>query len=213
MTILFAWDFNGVLEKDCKKATIEVTNRALEEFGKPLMSEGKFQEMYGRPWIDFFKEMSPDSDDSEIDAMNARAYEISINEKPFLKFIQPMDNAAEVLSYIKGRGCKNIVVSNNSHESLLILTDSVGLTEFFDERVATDDFESDSRKDKSDAIIEYVKGKDIDKIVVIGDHPHDIEEGKKVGAVTYLFSHTGEFPDVDADYKISDLREVLKELI
>ena len=86
MTILFAWDFNGVLEKDCKKATIDITNRALKAFGKRAMSEAKFEEMYGRPWIDFFQEMCPDSSDSEIDAINERAYKIAVNEKPFLKF-------------------------------------------------------------------------------------------------------------------------------
>lgn len=36
--------------------------------------------------------------------------------------------------------------------------------------------------------------------------------GQSIGAITYLFSSRGVFPEIEADHKISDIREILREL-
>lgn len=208
---LFIWDFHGVLEKNTERAAKEITNRVLEEFNVPnRASDDDIERMYGLQWINYFKELSPDSDEKELEAMNARAYEISQTEKPFLNYIEPMDFADEVLDAINKKGNVNILLSNCSQKSIDIFADSVKITSFFSKVMGIDNFEE--RRTKAEIIKELVKSDDFEKTIVIDDHPDGIKAGNEVNATTYLFSRKGKFPEADAHFKISDLREVLKEV-
>ena len=59
-----------------------------------------------------------------------------------------------------------------------------------------------------------MNGKNFEKIVVVGDSPDDIELASVAkNSVSYLYAHPWKkFRGDKADYKINDLREVLKEL-
>ena len=68
---------------------------------------------------------------------------------------------------------------------------------------------------KSEFLKDFLQSKAYQKIVVIGDKESDVRAGKNCKATTYLFTDS----EVDknsnntkADYIISDLRKVLKEL-
>ena len=210
---LFVWDFHGVLEKDNILAVIEITDRVLEEFGFPgRLARADYEKLYGQRWMDYFKKAVPEADEELIQAMTKRAFEISGNEKSFLKYIKQMDYAEEVLNAIRAKGSMNVVLSNSPPKFLLAFTESVKLTHLFDSRIGVDNHGTARFTPKADAIKRFCKGKKFDKVVVIGDHPDDIKAGHEVGATTYLFSQTGNFPDIYANHKITDLREVLKEL-
>ena len=60
--------------------------------------------------------------------------------------------------------------------------------------------------------IEFLEGKRYDQLIAIGDRETDIEAGKIIGAVTYLYSHSTPNKNIKADYHITDLRKVLKEI-
>lgn len=212
---LFVWDFHGVLEKGNEFSVKEVTNRVLKEFNIPRrLSDEDLTRLYGQKWIDYFRELSPNSSEEELEAMTTRAFEISRKEKPFLKYIKPMDNAEEVLRKIKERGGTNIVLSNSSQIGIVNFTNSVGLTYLFDTHIGIDNHleKEIELKTKAQAIRDHINGKNVEKIVVIGDHPKDIETGHEVNAITYLFSETENFPEADAHFRITDLRGLLKEL-
>lgn len=208
---LFVWDFHGVLEKNTIFAAKEITNRVLEEFNIPnRLTDEDTERLYGQQWIDYFREFAPDSPNEDHEKMNERAYEISNKEQVFRKYIQPQDHAKEVLTKIKNSGAINLLISNSSQKSIDIFADAVNLTNYFHNIIGVDNYTI--RITKAQAIKDYIKDKDISKIIVIGDHPHDILTGHEVQATTYLFSRNGKFPKANANYEITNLKEILKEI-
>jgi len=209
MAILFAWDFHGVLEKDNEHAVVERTNLTLKEFGYDLQLTLKdILPFYGMKWGDYYRHFIPGISDEKV--MQMVDWGIKTSKSSIEKFIKPNDFAAEVLDKINKKGHTNIVVSNTNPESIIFFTDAVKLTNYFEKIIGLDKHLQPDSKSKSEAILEYEQGK-FDKIIVIGDHEKDIEEGKKAGAITYLY--TKKDPNtiqIQADHIITDLREVLK---
>jgi len=212
MTKLFVWDFHGVLEKGNLAGAKYVTNKVLDEFGARRLTDEEYRGLYGLNWTLYFKKAAPESSDEIVEKMRLRAYRISAEEQVIKKHIQQMDYAPVVLDKIRAEGNLNILLSNSSPKSLVYFTDAVGLTDYFDHFIGVDRDDAKERKTKKQALEEFLDGKEFEKVIVIGDHPFDIMAGNSVNAITYLFSYDKIFPEVKANYKISDLREVLKEL-
>lgn len=209
---LFVWDFHGVLEKDNEYSVVEICNKVLEKFNvNKRISLEETKRLYGLKWGDYFRYCNPDAENDTIKEMVSYAVEVGLNEKNPLKYIKPMDNAHFVLKTIKERGHFNLVISNSSQESLKFFLDSVDITHLVDEYIGVDGHVEFSEENGKTAILKkYVEGNDFEKIIKIGDIEADIETGIECGAVTYLFSK--ERKNTKADYIISDLREVLKEI-
>lgn len=209
---LFVWDFHGVLEKDNEHAVVEVTNQVLEEFKQEArLSLELCQKLYGEKWSEFFRELCPKADQNLIVSMVNRGVEITNTTDIVYKHTKPTDFVHEVLKKIKKSGHENIILSNAEPEALKKYLDSVKITHLINNIMGTDSHRGSSNT-KLNLLKEFLQGKKYDKIIAIGDKEWDIELGKNIGAVTYLFSKTGNFPETDADYKTKDLREVLKEI-
>ena len=214
MRKLFVWDFHGVLEKGNEYAVVEVTNQVLEEFEADARLDIELcRKLYGRKWHKFFRLLCPDADEETIIAMVDRGVDISRITDVISKYIKPMDYAKEVLSKIKKAGHDNIIVSNTEPDVLKRYLDAVEIKSLVMHDMGADSHKDVSGKNSKIGLLkEFLKSKDYDEIISIGDLDTDIELGKSIGATTYLFSQTGKFSEIDAHYKISDLREVLKEL-
>jgi phosphoglycolate phosphatase-like HAD superfamily hydrolase len=212
--ILFVWDFHGVLEKGNEYALQEVINQVLEEFKfKRRAAIEEILLLAGKSWKDHYRHFLPGVSDEILSSMANRSNELGMPAAK--KFTRPNDFAADVLSQITGHGSKSIVISHTQKDAVKFFTDLVGITEFVDAHFATDlqDNNSTIAEAKIAAINKYMKGRNFDKIVFVGDSEHDIEAGLSVGAVTYLFSTDMKRASrTKAHHVISDLREVLKEL-
>ncbi|MBT3985848.1 HAD-IA family hydrolase [archaeon] len=211
MTILFAWDFHGVLEKDTEYAVVERTNLTLKEFGYDLeLSLEDLRPFYGMKWGDYYKHFIPGISEEKVREMVDWA--VKTSQESINKFIKPNDHAAEVLDTLNKKGNTNILISNTNPEAIFWFTDSVKLTDFFEKIIGLDKHLEKETKSKSEAILEFKEQKNFEKIVVIGDHEKDIEEGIKVGAITYLFTKKDPSTiQTKADHIITDLREVFNE--
>jgi len=212
---LFVWDFHGVLEKGNEFAVQEVCNKALEEFGvKRKVTVRECLNLYGKKWADYFRHFAPHLGKEDVHKMVDRAVEIGLKEKIPFKYIKPMDYAHEVLKSIAKRGHMNIIISNSSPESLDMFLISVNMSNSFNHKFGADGHRKNAHENNSKEVWlrNFLKENKFDKIIVIDDFPAGIEMGKNISATTYLFSRTGNFPKANADYKISDLREVLKEV-
>jgi len=74
MTILFAWDFHGVLEQGNELAVLKVTNQSLREHGYEDQATLKdIKRLYGLPWRDYFRQLVPNVTEDKVEK-RARAY-------------------------------------------------------------------------------------------------------------------------------------------
>ena len=209
---LFIWDFHGTLEQGNENTTIEISNSILNNFGyKERLTASQCSKLYGKKWFEFFKYLLPNEPLSRHLELQKACFSYStLHPEIIVKYIKPTDYAIEVLDIIK-RKHDQILVSNTKPESLDIFMDSVGISHFFPAGKA---FASDSHTNNSSKysiIKKFLENNTFDEIYTIGDSPEDVELGKKVDAITFLYSHPGQkYKNCEPHYKIRDLREILK---
>lgn len=206
-SILFVWDFHGVLEKDNELAVHDVTNRVLEEFGyEARASRDDILGMYGLPWGEYFRLLVPGIKEEPVREMVRRCRELG--RPAAVRYCRPREYALETLKKISEEGHTNVVVSNTARDDLRFFMDIVGVTPFIDEAVGI----SRMSASKTDIIKDYASKKVYRRIVIIGDTEKDVEAGLTNGAMTYLFNLKDKRGQTKAHRVITDLREVLREL-
>ena len=218
---LFVWDFHGTLEKGNVKALHEILNKVAHAFNvQKQISFETTVHMYGLSWIDYFQYLHPQGTTDEWLAMKDKATQIQKKERLVQKHIQPMDHAVEVLNTIKKQGHDNIILSNSQPQWLRKFSEMVGIEKFIDDYIALDAHgesrgATELQQRKSNELVDFCQKKEYSRIIKIGDRESDIKAGKTVGAVTYFFRNQFN-KDIQhqtaADYEITDLREVLKEV-
>jgi len=211
---LFIWDFHGTLEKGTERAVHEITNRVLEEQGyDERIDEDMLHRLYGRKWYEYFAYLLPY--ESEETHISLQEHCIGLDTKHpeiIWNIVKPNDHAAAVLTKI-GCGHDQILLSNTRHANLGEFLKATKLGSFFPEGkyFGVDAHHPDMRRSKYDVANEYLIEKEFERIVVIGDSPQDMISLPNV--VKYLYAHPGKaFKECDADYRIRDLREVLREI-
>lgn len=221
--ILFVWDFHGVLEKDNVYAVQELCNLVLQEFNlEKTISLLDAKNWYGLSWYDYFKLAFAEGSEELWFAMVKRVSAIQQlgGWDIVKKHIKPQDYYSEVLNEIKNRGHQNILLTNTEPKRASVFTDLVSLTSYFEHIVGVCDHNQsrvgqEISSVKSRVLLDFLQNKSYQKIVAIGDKESDIKAGQSCGAVTYLFCSpegTKKVFDTQANYIISDLRQVLKEL-
>ena len=88
-----------------------------------------------------------------------------------------------------------------------------GLTEFFpvEKYFGIDAHQPNFAGSKREIAEEYLAGKEFEKIIVVGDSPHDMIPLEN--CVRYLYASENKlFKECDADYRIRDLRDTLREV-
>jgi phosphoglycolate phosphatase-like HAD superfamily hydrolase len=211
-SLLFVWDFHGVLEKDNELAVLEVTNQVLGDFGYDVRASiDDIHRMYGLKWAEYYRRLVPGVDEDIVEKMVLRSRELG--RPAASRYIKPQDHVETVLREISERGHRNVVVSNTAPKDLEFFMDLVGVSPLIDEFYGVDEEERGTRsKNKADIIEECTSGNDYRKIIVIGDTEKDIEVGLRTQAVTYLFKPRSYDEATKAHHSIMDLREVLREL-
>lgn len=220
--ILFVWDFHGVLEKDNVYAVRDLCNLVLNDFGfDRIVSLEEAAEYYGLSWLDFFKLILPQGDYKLWNQMVKRV--LTLRERGWIiikKYIKAREFAEYVLQEIKNNNHSNILLTNSSSEHAKRFTHFINLTSYLDDIKGIDyNWSCKPNQElhnlKGHLLLDFIKGKDYRKIIIIGDRESDIMAGKMCGAITYLFVDTKlrkQLIETKADYIISDLRQVLKEI-
>ena len=211
---LFVWDFHGVLEKGNEFAVQEVCNKVLADFGiKRKVTLQECLDLYGKKWADYFRYFAPHFDEEKILQIVFEATKYSLGKKIALKYIKPMDNAHDVLKKIIEKGHINIIMSNSSPESLDYFLKSVNIKDMFQYKYGADQHKRNTSEERSkeEWLKEFLQQHKFDDMIVIDDLHEGIDMGRRLGAITYHFNKNRKIK-ADADYCITDLREVLKEL-
>ncbi len=212
---LFVWDFHGTLEKGNELAAGEISNKTLEAFGysQRFTIEDGFK-LYGKNWYEYFEYLLPEEPHEKHLELQAASFKCS-NASPEIiaKYITPNDHAHDVLEAIKEAGHCQILISNTTPQSIKIFLNAVDMARFFPEGYvfAANGHSRAAGKIKNEILLDFLREKKFEEIIVIGDSKKDINLID--GCVSYLYAHPGRtFRASEADYKIRNLREVLKEL-
>lgn len=213
---LFVFDFHGVLEKGNEGAVLEVSNHVLNRFGySERFSEADCGVLYGKKWYEYFAYMLPYEPHQRHLELQEACFNYSDSHPEIIaRHIQPNDHAHEVLEAIAQHHYQ-ILISNTKPASLKIFLEAVNMTPYFssENAFAVDTHEECSIRTKHDVLKEFLRGKDFDRIVIVGDSPEEISLVSVAGGTSYLYSHPGRpFRDCESDYRINDLRELLKEI-
>ena len=216
---LFAWDFHGTLEQGTEVGFAEILRKlARENNYKTTIKLTEVRKLFGISILDYLRHFFPKLSDKEIYELRTQIRDRQ-NRKHIEKYIKPAPFAHEVLQKIKAVGHKNIVVSTSSQPHIIRFLEIVDLTEYFDGIFGTDrhalDKEFDIADEKAKVIKSFTKKNKVatKNIIVIGDREGEIEAGISLGAKTYQYIQL-EIPHIvtRADFKIYDLREILREI-
>ena len=210
---LFVWDFHGVLEEGNHKAVTDVTNSVLERFGYTArLTKEDCKKLYGRKWFEYFQYLLPEEGlERHLELQEACFAASPENEEAIKRHIRPNSYADEVLSAIRERGHYLLLISNTNDIGMFLRI--TGLEGYFHKAFSVHAHDPDNRRTKSDVLKEFLEGRSFDEIIIIGDSPGDISLADICGGTTYLYAHPGfEFRECSADYRIRDLREILKHL-
>ena len=222
MTILFAWDFHGVLEKDNDLAVMEVCNKVLEELNLSMrITLEEVRKLYGARWYDYFNYLLPNFSPDKKRKCAQRGIKIGL--RIAANYIKPNDWAEYVLKEITKKGHHNIVVSTSTPAVIEWFVECTGLKRWIRDCFGIDpeinyhsaEGQFDRGLEKARIIKEYArKIENLEKIVAIGDTKEDIKAGRLCGATTYLYTYPYllKRKEIEADYHITDLREILKEI-
>lgn len=213
---LFVWDFHGVLERGNEAVVVDITNAVLAQQGYAArITAEQVAAHYGRPWYEYFQILLPGETLSRCKGLAKLAVKYQRQHPDSVAVhIVPAAGALEVLAAVAAAGNDQIVISSVAKQDLKMFVRAVGYEKFFPEGKYLSAYSFwRGYRSKTAILLEYLKksGKNYDKVVIIGDSKKDIMD--LPGAVTYLYAHPWkEFKDVQTDYKIHDLREVLKEV-
>ena len=218
MTKLFVWDFHGVLEKGNDEAVLTISNHILEKYGfSERFSKKDGERLTGQKWYQYFVDLLPHECDECHKQLQQACFTYS-NENIELvaSFVSLNDFAHEVLEDIHKSRHEQILISNTQMWALKKYLQIVGIEQYFSEGSYHGIDAHNNLLITKDQTLEMIllKKKHKGKVISIGDSPHDVALAKigKSGT-SFLYSHPGRpFRECEADYKIHDLREVLKEL-
>jgi phosphoglycolate phosphatase-like HAD superfamily hydrolase len=213
---LFVWDFHGVLEKDNEKAVIDISNRVLSNAGfAERFTDADNERYYGLKWYQYFERLLPDSSPEQHLELQTACFQYDRDNPGIItKHIKPNDFAIEVLGRLAQSNNKQIVISNTRQKDLFWFLDIVGIRHFFEDDTVIGVNAHQTHASKRDALKDYLKDKNFEEIIAIGDSEGDLALGKSFNATTYFYKHPHRKHGIteNADYAINDLRDILKEI-
>ncbi|MBI2598771.1 HAD hydrolase-like protein [Candidatus Curtissbacteria bacterium] len=212
---LFSWDFHGTLEQGTEVGFAEILKQLAREFEvEREIDLTEVRQLFGTSMQNYLKHFFPEVNKSTHTKMLGRVPNIQTKDQ-ITAYLSPAPYAIEVLEKIKGTGHTNIIVSNSSPKHIGKFIEIIEIGHLIDKIFAIDRHFSKVTIDpilaKAQAIRKYAADNGFDQVIVIGDRKTDIDAGRMVGAITVQYIKR-DFPIdlTDADYKIKNLREVLR---
>lgn len=214
---LFVWDFHGVLEKGNDDLVIEITNLSLKRnsFSRQMLPQENLK-LTGKKWFQYFEYLLPSESHETHLKLQQTCFDIE-DENPnyTYKYIKTNDHVFEVLDKISKKH-QQILISNCHEIALAKYISAVKIDKYFNlqNTFSTNAHIYPEKITKNEIFIKYLKKHpQFNEFITIGDSPTDMEIIDNFSGKRYLYSYPNRnLRDCDADFKIHDLREVLKEI-
>ena len=209
-TILF--DVDGTL-LDTKSLIIETIKKVFTfHFSDVRLTEDEITKIFfGPPLNVSFKAYVKSEDELNMAISTYRKYNLELHDE----FVVAFSGAKETLSYLKKRGIKLGVVSSKMHDVVKRGLELTGLLKYIDCVIGLDD--CDEHKPSPKPILEAINALSSkpNQTLYVGDHPNDIEAGRKAGVYTCAVTYSEFLSDLLAlfpTYVIDELIN-LKDIV
>lgn len=207
------FDFDGTFA-DTGEGIFKCIRKALEEMGKPQLSDESLRTFIGPPLNESFKRECGMTDDETAQALDI--YRKHYNAGDY-KLLRVYDGMIELINTLKSAGIITAVASSKPQYFVIKILESLGVENIFDVVSGADGQYVDANKFR---IIQNAmdKGglKDKSKVLMVGDRRFDVIGSKTVGikcaGVLFGYGSREELEQAGADYIVKDTVE-LKELI
>lgn len=214
---LFIWDFHGVLEKGNDDLVIEITNMSLQRnnFSRRMNLEENLK-LTGKKWFQYFEYLLPQESHETHLQLQDTCFKIEDENPDYTyKYIKTNDYVFEVLEKIFQKH-HQLLISNCHELALEKYLSAVKINNYFSNNntFSTNAHIYPEKITKKEIFLNYLKNNpQFTEFVTIGDSPTDMEIINKNQGKRYLYSYPDRnFRDCESDFKIHDLREVLKEI-
>ena len=208
---LIIFDFDGTLG-DTRRNIVTTMQMTITELGLPSRSDSECISTIGLPLYGCFETLYPDTD-KEIIQQCTDTYRRIFQEN--LQTIKPQTfpKVVETLYALKEQGFTLAIASSRSHDSLVELTQNLGISDVISYLIGADDLEKAKPNPEPVLNILAALGYDAEETLVVGDMSVDILMGVNAGAktcgVTYGNGTKQELEEVGADYIINSFDELL----
>lgn len=177
----FIWDLDGTL-LDSYEIIVSSLQEAYRESGIELEAEEIRREVITQSVGDFIVKMEKETG-IPFERLKERFSEINDSRK---LSIPPMNHAAEILRWLRGRSIPNYVFTHKGTSTHTVLK-NIGLYDYFDEIITGKD--GFPRKPDPAAVLYLIRKHDLDKnsTYYVGDRSLDIECAVNAGIKSILF--------------------------
>jgi phosphoglycolate phosphatase len=175
------WDWNGTLLNDLNLC-IKSINTLLEKRKLPLLSNHSYREVFSFPVKNYYTAIGFDFATEEF-SLPAQEfidlYEIGVNG------CRLHDQAFEVLSYFRDRGCRQFVLSAMHQDMLVKTLKHNEIYHFFEGVAGLDDHYAVSKVERGRQLISSFNI-NREQTLMIGDTNHDYEVAQDLGIACVL---------------------------
>ena len=200
------FDFNGTVLDDVE-VCIKAENKTIEHFGldrEPLTMD-EYLHIFTFPVKDYYARVGFDWSKNSYEEVGRYWFDWYCALKPEYKVY---DGVVEMLKKNHELGNKNILLSASSLVELKKQLEELGIEEYFDEVLGIDNIYAGS---KVDIALDWIKDKNPDDCLMIGDSLHDLETAKAMGVKCVLVAKGHQAKDIlekGHDLVVDDIREV-----
>lgn len=176
------FDFNGTILNDVETG-IKSINVLLSRRNLPLIdSVAKYHSFFRFPIIDYYRAVGFDIDGEGYDVL---AHEWVEQYMKFSADAKMYDGVARVLSELKSRGARLVMLTMTERAMLEKQLIPLGIRDYFDDIVGLDNIYAESKLDIGKQWMALTKPR---KALMIGDTTHDYEVAQAMGADCILIS-------------------------
>lgn len=181
------WDWNGTLFNDID-ACINSINKSLQGNNLPLMTRERYLDLFCFPVEKYYQKLGFDFNKSSYAELAKEYIDNFLVESKSIALLH--DGVKEILDYIQGIGIKQSILSASEKEILIERLEFYDIKKYFDEIMALDNIYAESKIELGTKWINSRKGNE--KIVLIGDSPHDYEvaSAMKIDCILFTGGHS-----------------------
>lgn len=170
------WDWNGTLLNDAWLC-LEVMNQTLRRRELPVLSEDRYQEIFGFPLIDYYRlagftfksETFEEAGAEFIATYDERCTECSLQ-----------DGVVDLLTELCDSGCRQYVLSAYHHQGLERMLEHFGIHHYFETIQGLDDIYAQGKVQQGQRLAEGLGG-ETPNALLVGDTLHDAEVAAAMG--------------------------------
>lgn len=208
---LLIFDFDGTLA-DTGAAILQTISQTLAHLGQEMPGRQQLKSNIGLPLAEIFEKACPGLDDSQI-AEAVRFYRARFPENCDSN-LALYPGVAETLADLKAQGVTMTIASNRERNSLISLTDKLGITGNFATIAGEQDVANNKpAPDIANFILEKT-GIPARSAMFVGDSIFDIAAGKAAGmstcGVSYGIHTKNQLCAADPDHVIDSFPELMR---